>query len=117
VITKSPPITVVRIFIIILAVGTAMIHAYLNVEMKKIDPLFTLNALGYLGLMGAYLLPIPFLQKYLPMIWWVFTVFTAVTILAWAIIGRPYTNIGYVDKTIEVLLIIMLIIDRQSRRG
>lgn len=27
------------------------------------DPLFTLNGLGYLGLLGAYFLPIPFFQK------------------------------------------------------
>ena len=37
--------------------------------------------------------------------------FAAVTILAWIILGRPYTTLGYITKLIELALIVLLFID------
>jgi hypothetical protein len=41
--------------------------------------------------------------------------YTALTIILWLLIGRPYTTIGYVDKAIELTLLALLWID--GRRG
>jgi hypothetical protein len=45
-----------RIGVIVLTVGTALIHLYLGLQGI---PLFILNGLGYLGLLAALILPIP----------------------------------------------------------
>ena len=39
--------------------------------------------------------------------------YTALTIILWARIGRPYTTIGYVDKAIELTLLVLLWIDHR----
>lgn len=50
------------------------------------DPLFTLNGLGYLGLLGAYFLPIGILQRLHKTVWWTFFAYICLTIVAWLII-------------------------------
>ena len=45
-----------RIGVILLTVGTAVIHLYLGLQGF---PLFILNGLGYLALLAALILPIP----------------------------------------------------------
>ena len=47
------------------------------------DPLFLLNGLGYLGLLGAYFLPIPFLQARHKLVWWALVGYIILTIVAW----------------------------------
>jgi hypothetical protein len=50
------------------------------------DPLFILNGLGYLGLLGAYFLPIPFFQQRHKLVWGGLFAFAIVTIIAWLVI-------------------------------
>jgi len=50
------------------------------------DPLFLLNGLGYLGMLGAYFLPIPFFQQRHKMVWGALVIFVIVTIIAWLVI-------------------------------
>lgn len=50
------------------------------------DPLFILNGLGYLGLLGAYFLPIPFFQERRNLVRWALIGFAAITIVAWLVI-------------------------------
>ena len=50
------------------------------------DPLFILNGLGYLGLLGAYFLPIPFFQQKHNLVRWALIAFAIVTIIAWLVI-------------------------------
>jgi hypothetical protein len=93
-----------------LALATAAIHVYLNVMMNRIDPIMTLNALGYLALPGAYLL-LPDRRKPITL---AFLAYTAVTIAGWLAIGykgfdTPLGVIGWVDKLIEVALAAYLI--------
>lgn len=101
--------------ILLLTLGTAFIHFYLNVLLGKIDLLFTLNAIGYLGLVALYLLPLDFLQPFKTWIRVLFIGFTLLTIILWIFLGQPYTTIGYVDKVIEILLVFFLVIDPQKR--
>jgi hypothetical protein len=95
---------------------TAIIHlVLLNVGMGKIDPLFTLNGLGYLALLAALFLNIPVVSKQQPLVHWAFLAFTAVTILAWVVMGRPYSVLGYLTKLDEVVLIVALYLRQRAR--
>ncbi len=97
--------------IIILTLLTAGIHLTLLFP----DVLFILNGLGYLTLLAAYVLPIPIVRNRRGLVRWAFIGFTVVTIIAWLAIGDktwPAGALGYATKTIEVLLVIALVIDR-----
>ena len=50
------------------------------------DPLLILNGLGYLGLLGAYFLPIPFFQQRHELVRKAFIIYAIITILAWIFI-------------------------------
>lgn len=105
----------VQIGIIVLTLATGIIHlVILNLGYLRegtIDPLFTLNGIGYLVLLIALFLPQ--LSAYRGLIRWALILFTATTILAWIVITRGDSNIlGYVDKLLEVVLIVLLFVDR-----
>lgn len=77
--------------------------------------LFYLNFLGYIVLATALYLPL--LQRYQGVIRWILIVYTAVTILAWYLITNAQPNLlAYIDKPIEVALIILLLIDDRRAR-
>jgi hypothetical protein len=100
----------VQIGIILLTLATALIHIYLNFP----DPIFILNGVGYLALLGAYFLPIDFLRERHNLVRWLFIVFTSVTILGWLAIGDkswPGGALGYVTKLIEIVLLVLLVVD------
>jgi len=98
-----------RIGIIIAALATAILHITLFP-----DIMFTLNGLGYVGLLGAYLLPIAFFQQRHKMVWWAFVGYTALTIVLWIIMGDKTfvagtsSAIGFYAKAAEVILIALL---------
>lgn len=105
--------------IILFALTTAILHIMLFP-----DIMFTLNGLGYLALLGAYFLPIPFLQERHNLIWWLLVGYTLLTILLWVIMGDknfvPGTSsaTGYYAKAAEVFLLAFLFADRpQSQRA
>jgi hypothetical protein len=99
-----------QIGIILLTVATAVIHLVLGVP--NMLPMFVLNGIGYLVLVIA--LYLPRLAAYRTYTRWALIAFTAVTIIGWVVIGERNT-IAYVDKLIEVALIVLLFIEmRQS---
>ena len=105
-----------RAVILVAGLTTALIHlVLLNVAMGKIDPLFTLNGLGYLILLAALLLNLPGVSKQQPLVHWAFMAFTAVTILAWVVMGRPYTMLGYFAKLDEIVLIAALYLHLRAK--
>ena len=83
-------LTGVHYGIILTVLVTAVLH--LTAAFDKVlfsygpDPLFILNGLGYLGLLGAYFLPIPFFQKRHGLVRWALMAFALVTIIAWLVI-------------------------------
>jgi hypothetical protein len=102
-----------RIGVILLTVGTAVIHLYLGFQGF---PLFVLNGLGYLGLLAALILPIPRISEYRNLTRWVLVGYTALTIFLWILVGSR-NAIGYVDKIIELALMALLVLEaRISRR-
>jgi len=100
-----------RIGVIVLTVGTALIHLYLGLQGL---PLFILNGLGYLTLLAALTLPIPRLSEYRNLTRWVLVGYAALTIFLWILVGAR-NSIGYTDKIIELALIALLVLE--ARRG
>src|SRR5215211_6896267 len=116
--------------IIVLTLLTAILHIAAALDKELLsegpDPLFILNGLGYLGLLGAYFLPIPFFQKNHEWVRRGFILFAIVTIAAWIFIwviqyviinGTPFFSrdsvYGVPSKISELLLIWLLSTDKQ----
>ena len=111
--------------IIVLAVATAALHFAAAFDRALFpdgaDALFILNGVGYLGLLGAYFLPMAFFQQNHKMVWRALFGFTILTIVAWAVIwvgfsvirdGIPFFShdsvYGVPAKIIEAALLYIL---------
>ena len=102
--------TVLRVGIILLTLATAIIHLQLAFP----DPAFILNGLGYLTLLAALCLPVARVAPHRNVVRWVLVGYTALTVLLWVLIGAR-TPIGYIDKAIEAILILLLL--AEARRS
>ncbi len=117
--------------IIILTLITAVLHLAAAFDKELFpegpDPLFILNGLGYLGLMGAYFLPIAFFQQKHELVRRGYILFAIVTIAAWVFIwviqyviiqGVPFFShdsiYGVPAKISELLLIWFLSQDKTT---
>ena len=89
------------------------------------DPLFILNGVGYLGLLGAFFLPIPFFQQKHKLVWQALFGFAILTIVAWLVIwvgfsvirdGIPFFShdsiYGVPAKIAELILLALLWSDK-----
>lgn len=116
--------------IVIAALVTAFLHLAAALDKKLFpggpDPLFLLNGLGYLGLLGAYFLPISFFQQRHNLVRQGFIVYAIITIVAWLVIwvgfyvirdGHSFFDYdsvyGVPAKIAEVVLILLLRFDRK----
>ena len=109
--SSMPTNVALQIGIVILTLGTALIHFRLNFP----DPMFILNGLGYLTLLAALFLPIPQLARNRHVVRWVLIGYTALSIFLWILFGLR-VPIGYVDKAIEIVLIALLLLDARRSR-
>ncbi len=117
--------------IIILTLITAILHLAAALDKKLFpdgpDPLFLLNCIGYLGLLGAYFLPIGFFQQRHELVRRGYMLFAVITIVAWLVIwvgfsvirdGIPFFShdslYGVPAKISEVLLIWFLSQDKAT---
>ena len=115
--------------IIIMALITAVLHLAAAFDKQLFshgpDPLFILNGLGYLGLLGAYFLPIPFFQQNHNLVRQGMIAFAIITIAAWIFIwviqyviigGENFfahdSLYGIPSKIAEVTLIFLLRSDK-----
>jgi hypothetical protein len=113
-----------QVVIALLVVFTALLHlaaAFDKALFLSPDPLFILNGLGFLGLLGAYFLPIKFFQDRHKLVWWALFGYTILTIAAWIFIwviqyviigGEPFfahdSIYGVPAKIAEVTLLFLL---------
>src|SRR5579859_2247372 len=103
--------------IIVLTLATAVIHWVLAANipgMGMMSTLFMLNGIGYVVLLAA--LYLPQLAGIRRVVRWVLIAYTALTIVLWFTMSRPNT-IGYIDKAVELVLIILLILEDWQRNG
>ena len=106
-------LTLRDIAVILLTLATALIH----ISLLFPDTLFILNGLGFLTLLLLYFLRTKFTLRYHRLIHWFFIGYTVVTILAWIAIGDkswPEGALGYFTVFIEIVLVILLLLDRES---
>ena len=110
-----------QIGIIVLTVATALIHlsralALGAPSLRPFPLLFYLNFIGYLVLIIAFTLPQ--LLSIHRIVRWVLIIYAALTIVLWMLITHFHSVfIGYIDKPIELALIVLLLIDdRQASR-
>ena len=102
--------------IILSTLATAFLHLSLY-PILGLDPIF-LNGFGYLALLGAYFLPIPFLQQQHRLVWWALFGYTVLTIILWVVLGDKQfvagtsSAIGYYAKAAEVVLLAFLWSDK-----
>ena len=103
--------------IIIATLVTAYLHLSLYSYYAKPDPI-VLNGAGFLGILGAYFLPIAFFQQKHKLVWWGFVGYTVLTIILWAVLGNKdfSANIasasGYYAKVAELFLLGFLVADK-----
>jgi hypothetical protein len=117
--------------IIVLTLITAFLHLAAAFDKQLFpdgpDPLFILNGLGYLGLLGIYFLPISFLQQRHELVRRVYMGYVILTILAWIFIwviqyviiqGTPFFShdslYGVPSKIAEVILLFLLSADKSK---
>ena len=117
--------------IIILTLITAFLHLAAAFDKQLFpggpDPLFILNGLGYLGLLGAYFLPISFLQQRHELVRRVYMGYAILTIVAWIFIWviqaviinhTPFfahdSLYGVPAKITEVILLFLLSSDKSK---
>ena len=101
-----------QIGIILLTTATALMHFVLIFP----DFLFILNAVGYMVLLAALYLPIAPLARFRPVIRWLLMGYTALTVGIWLVIGQRDLY-AYINKIIEVVLIVLLWVESRQSRG
>ncbi len=87
----------------------------MQLVLTALPVLFYLNFIGYVVLVGALYLPA--FVRYQRVIRWILIFYAAITIVAWYLITHAvYNPLAYIDKPIELALIILLLIDdRQAQ--
>jgi hypothetical protein len=104
------PLTVVlRVLVVLLTLGTAAIHGSLG------GMLFMANAAGYVVLALAMVAPGP-ATNWRWLIRLALMGFAAATIVGWVAFG-PRFGLAYIDKTIEVALIGVLLVEQWRSDG
>lgn len=107
--------------IVVLTLATALIHLWLGIVLgppglAPFPLLFYLNSLGYLVLLAA--LYLPSLRAVRQRIRWLLIIYTVLTIVMWFVLSPDHDLEGYLDKALEGMLIVLLVIDdRRSVPG
>ena len=116
---SRPKFGLLQLGIVLLTLFTAAIHLVLAFAAPDplFTPLFLLNGLGYLVLLAGLFLPLPFAQGRRELFRWGLIGLSVLTILAWLVVGDkslPGATLAYLTKAAEVLLIILLLVDRRN---
>ena len=113
--TATSPFRPLGLGIVVLTLITAAIHLYLG---SLGLPMFVLNGLGYLALLAALYAPVPRLAPYKNVIRWALIGYTALTVVLWLFItGGVSTALGYTNKAVELVLIVLLLLEHRNRRA
>jgi hypothetical protein len=107
--TLQPTTLVLRTIVVLLTLATAAIHASLGGMM------FMANAAGYSVLALAMVVPGP-LARYRWLVRLALMGFAAATIAGWVAFGARF-DLAYLDKGIEVALIVVLLAEQWQADG
>lgn len=96
---------------VLLVLVTGVIHVYSGIVEGRIP--VSLAGVGFLGAIGVFLL-----DYRRPLLYLVGMVYTAVQLPLWYVVkAGEYTTLGYVDKSVQVLLVLLLGILYYSHRS
>jgi hypothetical protein len=99
-----------QILIVLLVLFTAAVHLMLG--LRSYDTLFILNGLGYLGLLGALMLPIPIIRDWRVVWRWLLVGYTVLTIAMYFYFnGLGVDALGIATKAAELILIVLLVLE------
>jgi hypothetical protein len=98
-----------RVVISLLTLITALFH--ILVFYPDFDLWFTLNGLGFIGLLVALLVPLPILKNFPRLVRYGFIGYTLLTILMWIILQGEQTTQAYLIEVDQVVLIVLLWLD------
>jgi hypothetical protein len=105
---KQPYLNSIAYGVIILTLTTALVHLALSFQFPEgPDPVFLLNAIGYLALLVAIYAPPPSLAPFRSTLCWVLIGYTLLTIALWLFFGAN-SLVAYFVKVVEVGLILLL---------
>lgn len=105
---QRPQLNSIAYGVIILTMVTAFIHLYISFLFPDGPNLvFLLNGIGYLVLLAAIYAPVPALARYRTLFFWVLITYTALTVALWIFKG-VYVWYAYIDKAVEILLILLI---------
>jgi hypothetical protein len=99
-----------QIGIALLLLGTALTHLTLNFP----DLMFIMNGVGYLGFLLARHVQLPLLGGRENLLRWGLIGYTALTLVLWVAFGER-SLIGYVNKTNEVALLALLVVESRQQ--
>src|SRR5215208_2981427 len=101
----------IRIGVVVLTLMAAVVHF----SRLFPDPVFILNAIGYLALLAALYLPVPRLVPYRRAVRWALIGYATLTVLLWVAIGER-TPLGYATTADEVALLALLVLEGRRLR-
>jgi hypothetical protein len=107
-----PRVDLATIALVVLTIAVAAIHFSRAVANSHITVLFTLNGLGYLGLVSLYFLPAA--RRMHALVRGVFISYTALTFVlffVWGIMKGEWPWIGFVCVALEAIMIALLWFD------
>jgi hypothetical protein len=100
-----------RTSIVVLTIYAALIHLVVLGGVLHPSPrlgiLFAFNGLGYLALLAALFVPLPWLQRHRAGLHMIFIAYATLTILAWVVDGTR-DLLGYTTQLVQLVLIIAL---------
>ena len=97
-----------RIVILLSALFTGLVHlVLLSIQLGSPSPIFILNGLGYLVLLGLFWFNPSFVAGRRTLFHYAFMAYAAVTILLWIPAGQRDLT-AYLTKASEVVLIVAL---------
>lgn len=96
-----------RTVILITGLITALVHLIV-LNLRGLSPLFLLNGLAYLVLLGLFFFNPTIVAERRRLFHFAFMAFTAVTIIAFVLVGDPANWFGWATKVDEVVLLVAL---------
>jgi len=111
---RTTHFTPIEIGILVLGLTTAFVHLILlNLFIGTIDPIYTLNGIGYLILIASYFTPQLAARK--NYIRWLTIAYSLINIIGWFFLESEGGFLGLFTKMVEIGLIILLLLDGKKQ--
>jgi hypothetical protein len=104
-----------RTVILITGLITAIVHLIV-LNLNELFPMFILNGLGYLVLLGLFFMNPGVVAQRRRLFHYAFIAFALATIIGFVLVGDPSNVLGWATKVDELILIIALWMNMSSEK-